>query len=114
MEAGKQADDQHETSLDGCRRSAAQRPAEHERSARHRRDQRLFQEPELPVPNKRHAVEDGAEDNRHADDAGSKKLEIVPLPRRLEYRAKPVPERKQKEYRLAQRADEAGAVPKEL
>ena len=64
-EAGDQADDQHQQALDHRDRRAAERAADHDLQARHRRDERLLQEAELPVPEQADAGEDRREQHRH-------------------------------------------------
>ena len=49
-EAGDQADDEDEHALNDGDGGAAERAADHDLDARHRRDQRFFQEAELAIP----------------------------------------------------------------
>ena len=75
--SGDEADDEDECALndgDGC---AAERASEHDLNARHRSDERLFQEAELAVPQHGDAGEDGAEEDGHPDDAGGHELQVA-------------------------------------
>ena len=68
-EPGNRADDQHQRALQHRDGGAAERPPDHDLDARHRRDQRLLQEAELPIEQQPDAGEDRHEEDRHADDA---------------------------------------------
>ena len=107
-EADEHADDRDDEALHDRRRGAAERAADHDRDARHWRDQRLLQKPELPVPDQLDAGEDPREQHRHRDDAGRQKLDVVALARLLEYGTEPEAEREQKQQRLAERCRRYG------
>ena len=90
-------------------RRAAQRPADHDLQARHRRDQRLLQKAELAIPEQAEAGEDRREQHRHADHAGRDELQVAAVAGLLEDRPKPEPEHQQIQHRLAERRDDLRA-----
>ncbi len=69
-EAGGVADQYDDQALRECDGGAAAGAADHDRDARHGRDQGFFQEAELAVPDQFDAGEDGREQDGHADHAG--------------------------------------------
>ena len=73
-EAGDEADDKDQRALDDGDRCAAQCASDHDLHARDRSHQRLLQEAELPIPEHGNTREDGAEEDRHADNARSHEL----------------------------------------
>ena len=80
-ESGNQADDHDQQPLDDRDGRAAERAADHDLQARHRRDERFLQEPELAVPQQADAGEDRREQHRHADDARRDELQVAALAR---------------------------------
>ena len=109
-EAGDQADDEHQQCPEciaivappSVRPTMIVQP-------RHRRDERLLQEAELPVPEQADAGEDRREQDRHPDDAGRDELQVAALPGFLEDRAQAEPEHQQIQQRLAERRDDLRA-----
>ena len=76
-EAENGHEDEHEYSLHGGDGGTAERAADHDVQAVYGRDQRLFKETELAIPDDLDAREDGGEDDAHADDARRKIIKIV-------------------------------------
>jgi hypothetical protein len=77
-----------------------------------RRDQRLFQKSELPIPEQTDAREDRREQHRHADHAGRHKLEVAPPPGLLIDGTQPKAEHQQVQQGLAERRDDLRARPR--
>ena len=100
-------EDEHQQSLHGGDGGAAERAADHDVQAVYGRDERLFKETELTVPDDLDAGKDGGEDDAHANDARREELEIISFPCFREHRSEPITEREQKEQWLAERAHDA-------
>jgi len=104
-----EADEKYDAPLDQRDRGAAERASEHDLEPRHRGHQRFLQKAELAVPDDLDAAEDGREQDAHRDDAGRQELHVVAAAGAGEGWAEPETERQQKQGRLAERADHAGA-----
>ena len=81
---------------------AAEGAADHDQDARHRGDQRFFQETELAVPDHLMPEKMDGEQDRHGDHAGRQELDVVALPGALEDRSEAESEGQQKQQRLAE------------
>src|ERR1700730_15570602 len=86
-------------------------------STRDRRHQRFLQETELAVPDDFDPAEYRGEENAHRNDAGRQELQVVSGAGPRKRRTETISQRQQKQYRLAQRAHDAGTragIPFEL
>ena len=90
-------------------RGAAERAADHDRQARHRRDQSLFEKPKLAVPQHGDPGEHGGKEHRHPDHAGRHELEVAAFAGALKHRAEAEPERAQVHERSAERCHDLDA-----
>src|SRR5579872_3445816 len=104
-ESEDQRQQKNDDSLNRGHRRAAERAAEHDGEARHRSDEHLLEESELPVPNDLHAGKDGGEQDAHGHDAGGEKLKVVAAAGAPVDGAEAEAQSHEKEQRLSQRAD---------
>src|SRR5271168_2154107 len=86
-EAGDEADEQNERTLNDSDRGPAESAAEHDLYARYGSDQGFFEEPELTVPEHGNAGEDGAKEHCHPDHSRRHKLQIAAMAGLAEDRA---------------------------
>src|SRR5216117_381636 len=85
------------------------RTLDHDRQTRHRRDEGLFQESELAVPQHGDPREHGRKQHGHADHAGRHELEVAPLAGAPEHGAEPEAEHAQVHERGAERGHDLDA-----
>src|SRR5438270_708864 len=98
-----QGHDENQRALQHRDCSAPQGPPDHDRQARHRRDQRLLEKPELAVPQHGDPREHGREQDRHPDHAGRHELQIAAFAGALEHRREAEAEHAQVHERAAER-----------
>ena len=107
--AGDQAKAEDDKSLDHCDCRAAERPAKDDLDAGDRRDEGLFQEAELLVPEYLDAGKHRGKQDGHRDDARGEELDVIAVAGFLVSGTEPKSHREEKEERLGQGGEDAGA-----
>ena len=77
LHAHKRRENEDDNPLEHRLGRATERLADSHRGAMDRRDEHLFQETELTIPDDRHRAEDRREQHRHPDDAGEDELHVL-------------------------------------